>query len=134
MKSCKIEGLAACLEEEILKPYAAYCAEGMEAGITKTMKQMVKETKATAPRNKNPRGGRRSGKFASAITHTGEKMGAAGFKETWHVRSPEYPLTHLLTNGHALRQGGRAKGNAFLENAVAKADAQLIENIINELK
>ena len=39
MKSCKIEGLAACLEEEILKPYAAYCSEGMEAGITKTMKR-----------------------------------------------------------------------------------------------
>lgn len=134
MLTCELDDLATCLEKDILVPYATSCNAGMQTGITETMKQIVRETKQTAPRNAHPKGGRKSGSFASAITHSAQKLGSAGFQETWHVKAPEYPLAHLLVNGHALRQGGRTKADPFLKNALEKAEGVLLQNIINEVK
>ena len=96
-------------------------------GVTKsTMKRFVKITKQTAPR--------RTGKFAKAIRSTVEDNGITGSKGIWYVGGKEYRLTHLLVNGHQLRQGGRTKGDPFLENALESVADEYIKGIEEAVK
>lgn len=95
--------------------------------VTKnTMKRFVKITKQTAPR--------RTGKFAKAIRSTVEDNGITGSKGIWYVGGKEYRLTHLLVNGHQLRQGGRTKGDPFLENALEEIADEYIKGIEEAVK
>ena len=95
--------------------------------VTKnTMKRFVKITKQTAPR--------RTGKFAKAIRSTVEDNGVVGSKGVWYVGGKEYRLTHLLVNGHQLRQGGRTKGDPFLENALESVADEYIKGIEEAVK
>ena len=95
--------------------------------VTKnTMKRFVKITKQTAPR--------RTGKFAKAIRSTVEDSGVVGSKGIWYVGGKEYRLTHLLVNGHQLRQGGRTKGDPFLENALEEIADEYIKGIEEAVK
>ena len=95
--------------------------------VTKnTMKRFVKITKQTAPR--------RTGKFAKAIRSTVEDNGITGSKGIWYVGGKEYRLTHLLVNGHQLRQGGRTKGDPFLENALESVADEYIKGIEEAVK
>ena len=96
-------------------------------GVNKsTMKRFVKITKQTAPR--------RTGKFAKAIRSTVEDNGITGSKGIWYVGGKEYRLTHLLVNGHQLRQGGRTKGDPFLENALESVADEYIKGIEEAVK
>lgn len=96
-------------------------------GVNKsTMKRFVKITKQTAPR--------RTGKFAKAIRSTVEDNGITGSKGIWYVGGKEYRLTHLIVNGHQLRQGGRTKGNPFLENALESVADEYIKGIEEAVK
>ena len=96
-------------------------------GVTKsTMKRFVKITKQTAPH--------RTGKFAKEIRSTVEDNGLTGSKGIWYVGGKEYHLTHLLVNGHQLRQGGRTKGDPFLENALESVADEYIKGIEEAVK
>lgn len=96
-------------------------------GVTKsTMKRFVKITKQTAPR--------RTGKFAKAIRSTVEDNGITGSKGIWYVGGKEYRLTHLIVNGHQLRQGGRTKGNPFLDNALEEIEKEYIKGLEEAVK
>ena len=123
MADCDVESLAAVLEEEILKPFVGDMRQANKAGIQKTMKQMVKETKAAKFDHAYP----------SHIAHTGEPVGTDGWKETWHVRAPEHRLTHLLADGHATVDGKRTKANPFLRDARDNADRNVLKNIEEEM-
>ena len=104
---------------QILTIYGEEVNEKLRVVTTESMKQLVKETKATAPI------GRRHGEYKKKIAadYSGTKRSARGFRgqkvhATWYVKAPEYRLTHLLVNGHATKNGGRTTPDPFLQNAV----------------
>lgn len=56
-----------------------------------------------------------------------------GVTDTWYVKDPEYRLTHLIKNGHQTRNGGRTKGNNFIDKNYTKAEKKLEERINKEI-
>ena len=107
--------------EQVLTLYSEELNEKLRGITQESMKKLVKETKATAPR------GRRKGQYRRNITadYSGTKRSAKGLRgqnvnAIWYVRAPDYRLTHLLVHGHTTRDGGRTRANPFLQNAVDK--------------
>lgn len=106
--------------ERVLTVYNEEVNEKLREITESSMKELVKKTKATAPR------GRRNGEYRKKISadySRVRKKGARGLQgnnvsATWYVRAPEYRLTHLLVHGHATRNGGRTNANPFLQNAI----------------
>lgn len=110
-KSIKPEDLGAAIAEQ-LTLYHQDKIEKVNAAGEKAVKLLVKKTKATAPKGKR-------GDFRKAITYQEKTNKATGDKEfIWGAKAPESRLTHLLVNGHATRDGGRTKGDPFLQNAL----------------
>lgn len=106
---------------EVLTIYGEDINEKLRGITTTSMKKLVKETKATAPK------GKRKGEYKKHIAadYTGTRKSARGLRgqkvsATWYVKAPDYRLTHLLVNGHATPDGGRTAANPFLQNAIDK--------------
>lgn len=104
------------LSETIEKELTIYhedVEERLRDATRKSMGDLVKKTRATAPKGK-------SGRFSKSIAgdFRGLKKGNRNIKATWYVKKPHYRLTHLLVHGHATKDGGRTRANPFLENAL----------------
>ena len=99
----------------IFDDYGESVMEKVRKAVDLTTKELVKETKRTAP--KKAVGGRPAGTFANHISSKKMLNTKMAYSTVWYVRSPEYRLAHLLNNGHALRQGGHWPGTGFLTEA-----------------
>ena len=131
-----IDDLADAIGER-LRVYQGETAHKVLNVTQKTMKRFVKITKQRAPRqlfNANRKSKRQPGTFAKAIRSTVEDNGITGSKGIWYVGGDEYRLTHLLVNGHQLRQGGRTKGNPFLDNALEEIEKEYIKGLEEAVK
>ena len=108
-KTVKLEDLAGAIDET-LNIYHGNVIEALDAAGDKAVKELVKKTKATAPKE--------SGNFRKAIAGKQLKKHARGSTYAWYVKAPHHRLTHLLVHGHATKDGGRTKADPFLKNAL----------------
>lgn len=116
---------------QVLTIYSEDINEKLRGVTRESMKQLVKETKATAPR------GRRNGQYRKQITadYSGLKSSARGLRgqdvnAVWYVKAPDYRLTHLLVYGHLKRNGvDHTRANPFLQNARDKVVAEYEQKV-----
>ena len=107
--------------ENILTEYTTEITKAVKVETEKAMKELVDETKATAPKNRP--------KYHKSITsRTAFEDGRKVVKQ-WYVKPPEHRLTHLLNNGHQTRNGGRVEGTGFLSDAVEKVEKKYIQAV-----
>lgn len=109
-KRIKPAALGAAIERELTTYHKDVVDKVDEAG-RQSMKKLVTLTKASAPVGDR-------GKFRKSITSQ-EIKGPRGSTFVWGAKAPHHRLTHLLVHGHAKVNGGRTKGNPFLEDAMA---------------
>lgn len=102
--------------------------EAIHAAGERAVKDLVKKTKATAPK------GPRKGKFRKSITWSVKHKNRRNTTYVWHVKAPDYRLTHLLVKGHATRDGGRTRANPFLKNAMDVVLPDYLKDIEEALK
>lgn len=110
MSKTKPGDLSAALANE-LTLYAQDVEKAVDAAGERAMEKLVRITKATAPKGKR-------GQFRRKITWTAMRGRLGTRRFFWHVKAPDYRLVHLVVHGHATKDGGRTKGNPFLQNAL----------------
>ncbi|MBU9728271.1 hypothetical protein [Diplocloster modestus] len=71
--------------------------------------------------------GVRTGKYIKAFRIETTEQTKFNKKKTWYVASQEYRKTHLLENGHALRQGGRSPQIKHIEFGEQIAQETMVE-------
>ena len=122
-----IDRLTEAVQTE-LSIYGQNVIDGIKIKAKQSMDQLVKDTKATAPV------GTRKKHYRDSIKgkKTGEDDRSVSY--TWYVDGPDYRLSHLLENGHALRDGGRVEGTHFIKNASDPILEQYIKAVEEVIK
>lgn len=125
-KAIKPEQLSAAIQEE-LKHYTSNVIDGIKRESKSAMDTLVKQTKATAPV------GKRRKHYKDSISSKLTENTPLKAVYTWFVKGTDYRLSHLLNNGHALKNGGRYAGTQFITkayNAVEKDYEDRVERVI----
>ena len=107
--------------------YGESVNEGIRQEAEKSLKELIKETKATAPVGKRQKHYRDSisGKYVRNRYNT---------KAIWYVKGSDYRLSHLLENGHAKRNGGRVEGTHFIQKAAEPILEQYVKAVEEVIK
>ena len=124
--SVSVDRLSEAISKE-LTIYGQNVIDGIKIQAKKSMDQLVKDTKSTAPVGKRQKHYRDSIKFKKVSEND------RSVSYLWYVEGSDYRLSHLLENGHALRNGGRVEGTHFIKNAsdpILEQYLQAIEEVI----
>lgn len=109
-KTIGVDQLGEAIARE-LTIYSDNVIEGIKNEAKSHTKQLVKNTKETAPV------GHRSKHYRDSITSKKTMETDRSIEYTWYVKGSDYRLSHLLEKGHANRDGGRTPGTHFIQNA-----------------
>lgn len=110
-----------------LKLYSEDIIVGIKKEAKKSMDQLVKDTKATAPV------GHRTKHYRDSIKGKKTAEDSRSVNYTWYVDGSDYRLSHLLENGHAKRNGGRVPGTHFIKKAsdpILQSYIEAVEEVI----
>lgn len=124
MTYCKIDNLAETVND-VLEDYNQKVVNETKSESQKAMDELVAETKATAPVGK-----RRRGHYRDSITSDVDEETAMKLVMVWYVKGSNYRLSHLLNNGHALRDGGHYSGTKFITTAHDK----IVQNYVKKIE
>lgn len=108
-KTIGIDQLAGAIADE-LTLYDQKVIDGIKKEAKKSMSDLVKETRATAPVGNR-------GVYKRSITSKKLSEHKRSVKYVWYVKGSAYRLSHLLEKGHANRDGGRTEGTHFIQKA-----------------
>lgn len=125
-KSISPEQLGEAISQE-LTLYSDNVINGIKKEAKKSMSRLVKETKATAPV------GRRKKHYRDSIKSKKVAESSREISLLWFVAGSDYRLSHLLENGHALRNGERVAGTHFIQKAsepILQEYEQRVEEVI----
>ena len=125
--SISVDQLSEAINAE-LTLYSNHVLEGIKKEAKKSMSQLVKKTKETAPV------GKRKKHYRDSIKSKKLSENDKSVTYVWYVAGSDYRLSHLLENGHALRNGGRTAGTHFIQRAsdsVLEEYIQAVEEVIN---
>lgn len=104
-----------------LNSYHIDVTEKIKKLTQETAKELAKTTKKDSPV--------RTGEYKKHISYKKTYESNLCCKYVWYVKDPEYRLTHLISNGHATRNGGKSKSNDFLRKNVVVAEKNYVKGI-----
>lgn len=122
-----VDQLSETLEKE-LTLYNQSIVDGIKKQAKKSMSELVKRTRETAPV------GKREKHYRDSIKSKKVDENDRSVTYLWYVDGSDYRLSHLLENGHALRDGGRTIGTHFIQKASDPILTQYIEAVEEVLK
>lgn len=125
-KSIGIDRLDEAIAKE-LNLYGKNVIEGIKQEAKSSIARLVKDTKATAPV------GHRQKHYKDSIRSKKVSENDRSVLYLWYVAGSDYRLSHLLEDGHALRQGGRVEGTHFIQKAsdpILEAYLKAVEEVI----
>lgn len=123
----QIDNLADAITQE-LTLYETSVNQAIRKQTDKSMRQLVTETKATAPV------GNRKKHYRDSIASRVSQNNYRAYAREWYVKGSDYRLSHLLNNGHQLRDGGRYEGTQFITKASVSVITDYEEAIEEVLK
>lgn len=126
-RTVSVEQLSEAISKE-LTIYGRNVIDGVKKQAKKSMDQLVKDTKATAPV------GKRKQHYRDSIKSRKVSENDRSVSYLWYVDGSDYRLSHLLENGHALRNGGRVEGTHFIKNASDPILLQYIQAVEEVIK
>ena len=97
--------------------------------ITDKIKVLSKETTEDLTKDTKKDSSVRTGEHKKHISNKKVKETSTSVVYVWHVKDPEYILTHVIASGHANRKGGRVEGNFPLDKDVEKAETKFIKGV-----
>ena len=109
----KLQGLGDAITKD-LTVYRKEVQERINKAGRKAIKEVERKTRDTAPFNAKAY----HQHYADLIATKSEKSRTGDEKHSWYVKPPGHRLTHLLVRGHETRDGGRTRGDPFLQDAL----------------
>ena len=122
-----VDALVSKISEELTYYQRDVIDKAMIEETKKSMKNLVQKTKATAPVGKRTKHYRDN--ITSKVLQKSDLGYGRRYRELWYVKGSDYRLSHLLNNGHALKDGGRYEGTKFITKATDEIETAYLENL-----